>query len=420
MKHIIQHIKNRKEKGQSLVEVALFFPIFLIILAGVIEVSHLAITQNRISNAARATARFGSNGGDNEGFSIVALNSVTQTLDLSEETWDLWAIRGKVNDDADGFEEWEFAHVYGISNTKKFNNVSETAVQQQVLDELNLDSGDGNGAGIKFVGSYILHDVDSIIGIDALPGLLGYQSVRGFNVMRILGNNFEQTVGCSAFPIAVHKGIRSVTPPGTTGTSAYPPASLFDYPDNDPTPIPTYAQFFRNVPDTPLEDAQEGYVYKIQNGSGEGNFGWLVWNTGIAADSGTLGGSIGWPGDSLDYSDHGDGGQPAAAAYPWVVRGYVNPYDSTDTALHIGDWVPGSTGTINSTAVRDATEPHVDKDRTLRLIIWGNATAQGNNVLYQVERFGIFKLHGYHISQGQGGSWILAEFIRWDDSCGQQ
>jgi hypothetical protein len=54
------------------------------------------------------------------------------------------------------------------------------------------------------------------------------------------------------------------------------------------------------------------------------------------------------------------------------------------------------------------------------LIIWGNAAGQGTNTLYQVVRFGIFKLHGYHISQGQGGSWILAEFIRWDDSCGQQ
>ena len=46
-----------KEKGQSLVEVALFLPIFIIVLAGLIEVSQLVITQNRVSQAARTAAR---------------------------------------------------------------------------------------------------------------------------------------------------------------------------------------------------------------------------------------------------------------------------------------------------------------------------------------------------------------------------
>ncbi len=35
-------------KGQSLVELALFFPVLLIILAGIVEVSNLLNTQNKI------------------------------------------------------------------------------------------------------------------------------------------------------------------------------------------------------------------------------------------------------------------------------------------------------------------------------------------------------------------------------------
>ena len=47
---------NLKEKGQSLVEVALFLPIFLVIIAGLVEVSNILVTQNSVHNAARVGA----------------------------------------------------------------------------------------------------------------------------------------------------------------------------------------------------------------------------------------------------------------------------------------------------------------------------------------------------------------------------
>ena len=92
---------KRSQRGQSLVEVALFLPIFILLLAGLVEVSQLLITQNRISSAARAGTRFASNGGENIGVVDVVLNTVTQTLETDNTLWDLWVIHGTVNENGD-------------------------------------------------------------------------------------------------------------------------------------------------------------------------------------------------------------------------------------------------------------------------------------------------------------------------------
>ena len=55
--------QHKARRGQSLVEVALFFPIFIVLLAGVAEVANILVTQNRVTSAARAATRFGAHGG---------------------------------------------------------------------------------------------------------------------------------------------------------------------------------------------------------------------------------------------------------------------------------------------------------------------------------------------------------------------
>lgn len=176
MKHFHRHFTEAREKGQSLVEVALFFPIFLVVLAGVVEVSHLVITQNRVSNAARSAARFAANGGEDAGMVNVALNTVTQTLEITDDVWDIWSIRGTLNDGGTGFDEWEFTHIYGISNTTQAPEVDQTALQQRVLAELQVDhqgtTNPQNASGLRIVGTYAIHDVESILGLDALPALV--------------------------------------------------------------------------------------------------------------------------------------------------------------------------------------------------------------------------------------------------------
>ncbi len=419
MNKIRSLLDRSNQQGQALVEAALFFPIFLVIIAGMVEVSQLVVTQNRVTDAARASARFAANGGENEGIVTTALNTIDGSLDADAEFWDIWIIRAKINAAGDAFEEWEFTHAYGYTNTVKSATISESDIQAQVLAELQKDHN-GNSSiviagDLEIVGTYLIHDVNAILGLDAVPALAELNSVTELSIMRIFGIEQEQTNGCSAFPIAVHEGIRSATPLGE-GASPYPDASDFSYPD---TP-PTYESFIAHQPNIDLDNAQEGYIYKINNGFGSGNFGWLLWNQGRPSSANTLAESLTWPGDSVDYSDHGDNSiSPAADGYPYIVRGYVEPGDATDTSLHLGDWVAGNTGSINANQVRTSLEAMVDSERAIRVIVWDEAEEQGSNGRYRVTGFAIFRLVGYRLSQGQGGSWILGEFIRWDASCGQ-
>ena len=102
--------QKKSQRGQSLVEVALFFPIFIILLAGLVEVSQLLITQNRVSSAARAGTRFASDGGEDSGIVTVVLNNITQTLQTDQGVWDIWSVRATMNPDGNGIEDedWEF------------------------------------------------------------------------------------------------------------------------------------------------------------------------------------------------------------------------------------------------------------------------------------------------------------------------
>ena len=163
----------------------------------------------------------------------------------------------------------------------------------------------------------------------------------------------DVTAGCAAFPMAIHEGNRSVTPPGT-GVNPYPNANEFDYPASPPT----YESFVNHTDNVPLAQAKEGTVYKVTNGSDVGDFAWLVWNVGINPTAQTLANSLTWPGDSIDYTDHGDGGT-ILPGFSHVVRGYVEPGDPTDTAMHVGDWVASSNGALNSNVVRDAINEHI-------------------------------------------------------------
>src|SRR5687768_3793052 len=112
---------TRREEGQSLVEVALFLPILLVMLVGIVEVGNLLVTQNRVTTAARTGAGFGATyyvendwqgeGGTATAMGNVVLNTVTETLVLDPNVWDVWSIYGKVADDQQSFELYDAVHV---------------------------------------------------------------------------------------------------------------------------------------------------------------------------------------------------------------------------------------------------------------------------------------------------------------------
>ncbi|MCA9974081.1 MAG: PKD domain-containing protein, partial [Anaerolineales bacterium] len=200
-------------------------------------------------------------------------------------------------------------------------------------------------------------------------------------------------------------------PPGGGGTHAYPPAADL----GSPPPPPAYTDFPQHRPDVPLAAAQPGDIFLVYQGTLTDSLAWLGWNDGIAATAATLANSLTWPGDTLDYTDHGDGGQPATPLYPWVVRGYVNPVDTSDVTLGEGDWLPASTAGLGSAAVLTALQAHISQQRVLRLPVWD---AQQAGSLYQARQFGLFRLRGYRGSQP--GVWLLLEFAGWDSACGQR
>jgi hypothetical protein len=201
----------------------------------------------------------------------------------------------------------------------------------------------------------------------------------------------DPTAGCSAFPITVNDQVRSVTPPGT-GSNPYPDAAAFDY----PAAPPIYHQFFNHVSDVPIQNAKEGYVFKVANGSDPGAFDWLVWNMiYLAGNSNDLAHSLSWPGDSWSYPTYG----------------YYEPGDPTDMSLSLGDYVAKSVGLIGSASVQQALNEHVDLGRVLRLPTWDDDIAG----TYHTSGFALFRVLGYSITD----EWLLLEFMGWDDSCGQ-
>jgi len=173
----------------------------------------------------------------------------------------------------------------------------------------------------------------------------------------------------------------------------------------------------------PLTQTTPGDIFRVQNGFGAGNFGWLVWNIGVDANANTLTNSLTWPGDSTDYTPCtiGPGCPPGAgipgSGFDYNVPGYIEPFDPTDQTLHIGDWVAGSTGVVNATSVNEQLNEHIDLERTLRLPMWNNVIDTGTSINFQNAQFGIFRLIGYNLSLPS--PWLLLEFVNYDTSCGQ-
>ena len=420
------------QRGQSLVEVAVFLPVALIIIAGLVELSLYLVTQNKVNTAAREAARFGANGGENAGMVSVALSTVTQTLQLEIDRWDMWTVRGKVRarclngaggtvtlDFGDNNQDFDVEHSYGISQTVAFTetntNLYSNAFRQEVLQELSL-GGVGTCAipsnpapdinGLQFVGMYAAHDVDSILGLDVfLENVFTVRALQIFRVTSVVSNN--QTEGCAAFPLAVDEVRRSVNPSiytlTITPTTRYPA-----------TNFPTYPQIEQNghAAEHPLSNlANEGDVFLFK---GEGratfNFTWLQWNTDTSCTGCTpattrLVNSWAWPGNSLS-----------------ATLGFHHANDWTDTSLNIGDMVAVSAAPGSDAAVVTALRSYVDRNRTIRIMLWKEAesgTIPGGADYIRVSKFVNVRLLGFNYSNTAANRWVLLQFVSYDTSCGQ-
>ncbi len=419
---------HKAEFGQSLVEIALILPVLLIILAGTVEVSNILITKNRVETAARAAARHASNGGDDS--QIVALNSVTQTLDLSEGLWDIWTIHAAINPSGTGFESdgWLVEHIYGLGQTTRYTDVNEllsedcltNCISTRVLKELQTDAQANRNTSIaqdlEVVGVFVIHDIDSILGLNALPAYQGLSSVEGFGVMRSANETIvDTTQGCTvAFPFGVSNGIRSVDQ--AFYNSLIPQMAY-------PATPPNYYSFSYHTPNQRLGEATDGDIFRYSFESLDA--AWLRWNQYLEPTSSNLAKSLTWPGNSFVYAPDCRS-LPAAARctgsggpYGYPVWGFMEVGDNDDRELHKGDRVAANLGGSVS-GVTAQLQNHINNNRALRLPVFAeNFSVQylaDGTPYYQAQDFAVFRIRGYSTSN----NWILLEYVRMDSSCGQE
>ena len=124
-------------------------------------------------------------------------------------------------------------------------------------------------------------------------------------------------------------------------------------------------------------------INDIYNGTQPGNFGWLTWAG--SPNVPTLVKSLTPPGDSSTY---------------------VNPDDSSDKEVSVGDWVQGKPGVSNSSNVRSVLDELKSTDITVP--VWNQTRGQGNNANYRVSAFARVRLLSYQLP---GQNRISARFL---------
>jgi len=128
----------------------------------------------------------------------------------------------------------------------------------------------------------------------------------------------------------------------------------------------------------PIAVSADGFAldtsYEILAGGGPGNFGWLGW--GGCTDAGCLCTSLTPPGNSDTY---------------------VNPYDSSDHVIDVGDWVPGSTGVANAACVRDALDALIAGPKPIYVVVWDAVQGSGSNLKYRVAGFAELTMESYRL-----------------------
>ncbi|MGD8586308.1 MAG: TadE/TadG family type IV pilus assembly protein [Chloroflexota bacterium] len=423
-------------RGQSLVEISLLLPIILIILAGMVEVSNLLITQNRTTTAARTAAGFGAANYEPANWEEVAndmgqvaLNTVTGTLKLSDSLWDIWSIYAIVNNSGDGFAQFDARHVFGTHNVISMDTWTtiESSVQSDMLSELQA-TGLSSSSDLEVVASVAYHNIDTILGLP-MWRWLGLKTVRGFTVMRVAER--PPNVNCSLLPISVRFNQYSIYPSNwpedlRLDPSRFPedPVELFpegsgpagfEYPDPPPAyrnrataPAIRTDTFVRNWPGIPLRFAQPGYIYWAREEGPSGSFGWLSWRPPSSAAM--LRQSLTFPGNYLDQypgspADMGTTGDPPGSST-----------GDQDGILEVHDWVENSTGNIASG--ENVIRGYVASGTPLTLIMTDIDNGEtGENANYRVAGFVVVKLLGYSFQGNKSDRWILFEFVEWGSAC---
>jgi hypothetical protein len=383
-------------------------------MAGVVEVSNLLVTQNRVITAARASTGFGAANvapeawtEDNtwaDSMASVARNSVTETLVLTDDRWDVWTIKATVNNAGTDFDEWLMHHPFG-NYTVKPETEWTNELPQTKADTLTELQADGTSAGgLQIVATIAYYNADSILGLPVLEHLAGMNALRALSVMRV--DNPLDYEPCELFPITIHVNNFTLYPEGYTGGAVYEPGvdPVNVYERNawlHPNPGVTYSTsnpsgYPLNDPGKRLELAKRGYIYPAREGYGPGNFGWLSWDGNTAA-SALLESMSGFGNLSL-----------ITPPEPGHVN-YVNPDDPDDRVPNIGDWVQGAAGNMNN--MRSLLEEYIDNGKTMTIIAFDDVRGNGSGFDYRIAGFLEINLVNYQTTGSD--KMILVQIQNW-------
>ena len=428
MNNIAIPSKKRSQFGQSLTEVALTLPIILLIIAGLVEISNLIVSQSKLDAAVRKAVRFGAQGGVEEGMRTSLLQAITPTLDLDPNLWDVYVIRATVNASGNDYVAgtWTFEPIYGLQNARALGSIDQPTVQAEILANLRQQTSDNSlAANFELVGMMAFHSVDSILGLDNF--LRGFNNVRAFAVMRVTQvATGRVTNGCQAYPIAVEAGARSIN-----GPDDFPDVSDFEYPTDDEPVLGDY--FYPTAIPAPrsMLTAAPGYLFVVPfnfatNGQPQphpGTFDFMRWDWfGVIQMRPALADSLTYPGNTRASCANGAGGDP----------GWEHPIlgCAVDNELHVGDPVRVNTANPtdmgNNNEIKEAMEENVVAGRAMRIMVFHYddppppATGYGFSSEKQrkISNFVIVRPLGFNLVAGGEPEWMLFEFLGLDNSCG--
>jgi len=188
--------------GQSIVEMALFFPIVLAIMVSVMEVGNALNAFITVENAAREGARFGAAGGTTGGISQVVTDTLDLRLDIAGNDTDVFVIRGTTSSDGATMANWEETHAFGSAPPATSGVTSD-----EVLDDLQ-SQGITNTASMEFVAAVAHYDLKSLLGVPLVSNLSEMIPLSAYSVMPVQSLAApESSVGCDIYPIGVSKEI---------------------------------------------------------------------------------------------------------------------------------------------------------------------------------------------------------------------
>jgi hypothetical protein len=439
-----QFKEHMSQQGQSLTEAALFLPILIFLIAGTVEVSNLLVVQNKLTTAARSAAGFGAANydpadwpGTADAMGVVALNTVTETLVLDSQLWDIWSVNARTNADGSAFAVFTATHVFGdnvIVSAEEWAAV-QTEVQAEMLGELQ-STGGTTANDLPVVASVTYFAADTLLGLPIWQWT-GLQTLRGLTVMRV--GEREAYAGCPLLPITVRLNQYSAYPSNwpaglQLNPGQYPgdpvelfpatsnPNGGFQYPNPDPryqniadAPALRTSTYVNNWPGVPLADAQPGYIYLArQEGPPNGNFGWLSWDGDGSTP--TLVDSLTFPGNFLEKYPGSDADMGTTNNAPFGDTGNQNGILEFPNDQGKYEWLEGVDG--NVTAVADIIRDYIDKQTPLSLIYFDeNNGESGANANYRVRGFLVVKFIGYSFQGSNPDKWIMFEFVNWGSEC---